>query len=291
MSETNPRGASRRTGGTGPSRPEMPAHTAIAADEATKPRRRRSHRDLVRDDRGRIDIKALDLDALRVWVVDELGEKKFRAQQIYQWLWQKDARTFGEMTNISKAVRSKLDEIAYISFLETDTVLHSRDGTTKYLWKLEDGSTIESVLIPDEDRLTLCISSQVGCAMACTFCLTGDLGFRRHLKASEIANQPLQVSRDLPEGTRITNLVLMGMGEPLHNIDNLVPALRRTACPILRSTSPIAGSRSARWAWCRRCPSSPTPSRSTSPCRLNATTEEQRRQIMPITPPLQRSRS
>ena len=118
------------------------------------------------------------------------------------------------MTNIAKSVRTVLDERFYIAWLECTGVLESKDGTTKFLWKTEDGKQIESVLIPDEDRLTLCVSSQVGCAMACTFCLTGDLGLARNLRPAEIANQPLQIKAGLAEGTRITNIVMMGMGEP-----------------------------------------------------------------------------
>ena len=140
-------------------------------------------------------------------------------------MWQRGARTFAEMDDITKDLRRKLEERCYISFLEPALVLRSVDGVVKYVWTLEDGLQIESVLIPEENRVTLCMSSQVGCAMACTFCLTGDLGLKRHLKISEIANQALQVGRQLPDGQRITNLVLMGMGEPLHNLPNLIPAL------------------------------------------------------------------
>ncbi len=181
--------------------------------------------ELVYDAQGRVDLKNFDLPGLRAWVAEHLGEGEARAMQIYKALWQQGVTDFDQMLRIKAATRDKLRAKAYISQLHPELVLRSQDGTVKYLWKLEDGLTIESVLIPDGDRLTLCMSSQVGCAMACTFCLTGDLGLKRHLKASEIANQPLQVSQDLPEGERITNLVLMGMGEPLHNLDQLVPAL------------------------------------------------------------------
>ena len=114
-------------------------------------------------------------------------------------------------------------ETATITWLDSAGAQHSNDGTRKYLWTCKDGSKIESVFIPDEDhpgkpRRTLCVSSQVGCAMACTFCLTGDLGLKRNLSPSEIANQVLQVSRDLGEDQPITNIVMMGMGEPLRNL-------------------------------------------------------------------------
>jgi len=180
---------------------------------------------LLRDNMGRFDIKSLDLAALEAFVVD-LGEKPSTARRVWKWIWQRGATSFHQMEGVTKRFRELLDERAYLPFLTPDLVLRSDDGTTKFLWQLEDGQRIESVLIPDEDRLTLCVSSQVGCAMACAFCLTGDLGLRRHLKPSEIANQPMQVQRQLPDGVRITNLVFMGMGEPLHNLTHLVPALR-----------------------------------------------------------------
>ncbi len=178
-----------------------------------------------RDAAGRLDLKSLTYPELEQWVTTELGEKPSRAQQLWKWLWQKGARSFDEMADLSRKVRERLAEKAYVAFLEPAVVLRSVDGTLKYLWKLEDGRTIESVLIPDGDRMTLCMSSQVGCAMACTFCLTGDMGLKRHLKPSEIANQALQIGMQLPEGERITNLVYMGRGEPLHNFDNLIAAL------------------------------------------------------------------
>ena len=234
------------------------------------------------DAHGRVDIKSFDRAGIERFFVEELRETPGRALRVFKWLWQRGARSFDEMTDVAGSTRKKLARRAYIPFLEPEIVLRSDDATLKYLWKLEDGHTIESVLIPDEDRLTLCMSSQVGCAMACSFCLTGDLGLKRHLKPSEIANQPLQVGRDLPEGTRITNLVLMGMGEPLHNIDNLCTAL--ATClddhalnyshrKITVSTSglvPQIGELAA------RLPVNLAVS-------INATTEEQRRQIMPIT--------
>jgi 23S rRNA (adenine2503-C2)-methyltransferase len=173
---------------------------------------------------GRVDIKSLSLEQLQESMVD-LGKAKFRALQVYKWLWQKGVTSFDEMTNVSKGTRVGLTERFYISQLEIATRQISEDGTEKIVWRCEDGSQIESVLIPEDDRLTLCMSTQVGCAMACTFCLTGDLGLKRNLRPSEIANQPAQIQKLLGEGKRISNLVLMGMGEPLHNIDNLIVAL------------------------------------------------------------------
>jgi 23S rRNA (adenine2503-C2)-methyltransferase len=175
-------------------------------------------------DDGRIDIKSLSLKELQEAMAG-MGKERFRALQVYKWLWQKGVTSFDEMTNISKATRAALAERFYISALKTHAVHESVDGTRKFVWECEDGAHIESVLIPDGDRLTLCMSTQVGCAMACTFCLTGDMGLVRQLKPSEIAAQPFQVGLTLPEGTRITNLVLMGMGEPLHNLKSVVTAL------------------------------------------------------------------
>jgi 23S rRNA (adenine2503-C2)-methyltransferase len=179
----------------------------------------------LKDSEGRIDIKSLDRDGVTELVMG-LGGSEVQALRVYKELWQRGVTSFEAMENVAGSLRRILATRAYIPMLEPDIVLRSDDGTTKFLWRLEDGQRIESVLIPDGKRLTLCISSQVGCAMACTFCLTGDLGLIRHMKMSEIANQPLQVGRQLPEGTRITNIVLMGMGEPLHNLSAVLPALR-----------------------------------------------------------------
>ena len=241
----------------------------------------REHR-LLRDAEGRVDIKCFDRPGLERFFEDVLDEPARRAVKVYKWLWQKDARTFAEMADVAGVVRRKLAEHAYISRLEPDLTLNAEDGTLKVLWKLEDGLRIESVLIPDGHRLTLCMSSQVGCAMACTFCLTGDLGLKRHLKPSEIAMQPLQIGKLLPEGQRITNLVLMGMGEPLHNLSNLVTALRVclddhalnfshrkvtvSTVGLVPRMAELAAALPVNLA-----------------VSLNATTEAQRREIMPIT--------
>jgi 23S rRNA (adenine2503-C2)-methyltransferase len=180
---------------------------------------------------GRIDLKSMTLDELQDKLV-ELGHPRFRARQVYKWVWQRGVSDFMEMTNIAKSARAELAEVFSIDFLVPAMRLDSEDGTTKYVWEVEGGHHIESVLIPDpgipghsKPRMTLCMSSQVGCAMACSFCLTGDLGLTRNLRPAEIINQALQVQASLPEGQRITNLVFMGMGEPLHNLTNLLRAL------------------------------------------------------------------
>jgi 23S rRNA (adenine2503-C2)-methyltransferase len=237
---------------------------------------------LLYDDQGRVDLKSLSLPELERFVQETLRERPFRARQLWKWLWQKGARTFQEMSDLSVDLRERLAEKATIVFLEPEIILRSADGTLKYLWKLQDGQTVESVLIPDGERTTLCMSSQVGCAMGCTFCLTGDLGLRRHLKPSEIANQPLQVGRQLPEGTRITNLVLMGMGEPLHNLENLCTALEicmddnALNYSHRRITVSTVGLTPQLRELAERLPVNLAVS-------LNASTDAYRRQIMPIT--------
>lgn len=243
------------------------------------------------DPQGRTDVRSLDLPALTAWFDTELGETPGRAKKLFKQLWQQRATDFSSMVGVPKPLRERLAERLFIPTLTLDQRLRSRDGTTKYLWKLADGQIIESVLIPDDDRVTLCMSSQVGCAMACTFCLTGDMGLKRHLLASEIALQPMLVQQDLdengggefgpPPGTRITNLVLMGMGEPLHNLDNLLPALR--VCMdddglnfshrrITVSTSGLI----------RQLPALAEALPVNLAVSLNATTDAQRSQIMPI---------
>ncbi len=173
----------------------------------------------------KIDIKSLSKDDVESFIKDA-GLPSFRSRQILHWIYERYAQSLEEMTELSKKLREELAERAYISNLTLLNRLTSHDGTEKFLFGLEDGETIESVLIPDEERLTLCISSQVGCAMGCVFCLTGKSGLKRNLGPHEIIDQVISVNRMiLPR--RITNIVLMGMGEPLANFDNVVEALRR----------------------------------------------------------------
>jgi 23S rRNA (adenine2503-C2)-methyltransferase len=167
------------------------------------------------------DLKNLTLPALEQFLQGQ-GKERFRATQVFKWIYQHDARTFEEMTNISKDLRAELMATAFISNLETEAMEVGNDGTRKYLFTLSDGASVESVLIPDELRNTLCISSQVGCAMGCRFCLTGTFKLTRNLTTSEIINQIMAVRRDVD----IRNIVMMGMGEPLHNLDNVIPAIK-----------------------------------------------------------------
>jgi len=200
------------------------------------------------------DLKNLTLPALEQFLQGQ-GKERFRALQVFKWIYQQDAHSFEEMTNISKALRAELAETAFISNLEPEAVEEGSDGTRKYLFTLGDGHAVESVLIPIEGRNTLCISSQVGCAMACEFCLTGTFKLTRNLTTAEIVNQIMAVKRDLVRNppalsvaesvsigiiddgdesdddstaspAAIRNVVLMGMGEPLHNLDNVIPAIQ-----------------------------------------------------------------
>jgi 23S rRNA (adenine2503-C2)-methyltransferase len=175
---------------------------------------------------SRINIKSLTREELRSRMT-ELGLKHYRADQVLKWIYSNNCSSFDDMMNIAKQDRAVLSATFVLSTLVVARTEVSSDGTRKFLFELEDRHTIESVLIPDEDRQTLCISSQVGCRQACRFCLTGSGGFVRDLKSHEIADQVLEVSRILKqEGTRgITNIVLMGMGEPLANFVEVMKAL------------------------------------------------------------------
>lgn len=173
----------------------------------------------------RINLKSLPNDGLFRFIEDS-GLPRFRAGQLISWIYQKYASDIAGITEFSKELRSSLAVGAYISDLRLARRLKSSDGTEKFLFSLEDGETIESVLIPDDARLTLCISSQVGCAMGCKFCLTGKLGLIRNLRAFEIVDQVIAVNRLILPG-KITNIVLMGMGEPLANLNEVAEALWR----------------------------------------------------------------
>ena len=170
------------------------------------------------------NVKDLSFSELTAFLA-ERKHPAYRAKQVWQWLFQKRARDFAEMTNLSRNLRDELERDFSISGLTILRRAESRDGTVKFLFGLADGQSIESVLIPETKRLTLCISTQVGCAYGCAFCATALLGFKRNLTASEIVDQILEASRELPDRQRITNIVLMGMGEPLANYDNTLRAI------------------------------------------------------------------
>jgi len=155
-------------------------------------------------------------------LVSSMGERPYRAEQIYGWLFRKNAPDIDSMTDISKAFRERLKEEFHVVGLKILDVKRSSDGTRKFLSVLEDGARIESVLIPEQDRLTLCVSTQAGCALGCRFCMTGMSGFTRNLGLAELTGEVFAAFSLLDEGERITNVVLMGMGEPLANYDNVL---------------------------------------------------------------------
>lgn len=165
-----------------------------------------------------IDIRQLDQEALLSYFAD-MGEPKFRAKQVYEWLWQKGATSFEEMTNLSKKLRERLQADFVINAIVEDKVQRSLDGTIKSRFRLHDGHLIESVLIPvpADDRYTVCVSSQVGCSLSCTFCATGRMDRLRNLDAAEIYDQVVRVNQQSLDtfGHPLTNVVYMGMGEPL----------------------------------------------------------------------------
>ena len=171
----------------------------------------------------------LDLQSMETYFVD-MGEKSFRASQILQWVYQHGIVNFSEMTTLSKALRGKLSAIARITLPKVISEQISVDGTRKWLLQLDNDNSIETVFIPERERGTLCVSSQVGCALDCSFCSTGKQGFNRNLSTGEIigqlwiANQALGVYQH--KNRIISNVVMMGMGEPLLNFDNVVSAMR-----------------------------------------------------------------
>jgi len=174
------------------------------------------------------DLYALSPDELGAFV-SSLGQPAYRGKQIRGWLYERGATSFDEMTDLPKGLRAALAEHASLGTLELVTEQQSRDGTRKRLYRLASGGHIESVLMPYADgRRTACISTQAGCAMGCTFCATGQMGFGRHLAASEIVEQAVRFARELTvRGGRLSNVVLMGMGEPFHNYDASLVAIRR----------------------------------------------------------------
>jgi len=172
------------------------------------------------------DLKAMTRAELTAWLQEVLGESRFRGDQVFRWLHQKRARSVDAMTDLSKRLRTTLGEGARVGGLTLEDVRIARDGTRKLLLRTASGDRIESVIIPMEDRITQCISSQVGCKIGCRFCLTAQMPLRRNLAASEIVDQVLWAQEVLGEGERISNLVYMGMGEPLDNYDQVVRSLR-----------------------------------------------------------------
>ena len=175
-----------------------------------------------------IDLYALSQDELAE-LLPTWGEPKFRAKQIWEWLYDKRVSSFDQMTNLPKALRERLAAETVLGQLKLVAEQSSKDGTNKRLYRLHDSQLIEAVLMPyDDERRTACISTQAGCAMGCVFCATGQMGFARNLTATEIFEQAVMFARELESmGDRLSNVVLMGMGEPFHNYDDSLEAIRR----------------------------------------------------------------
>ncbi len=173
---------------------------------------------------NRTDIQELTADELAAWL-SRHGIEAYRRQQIFRWIYQRQADGFDAMTDIKRAIRRLLGDHFSITRLELLERAVSRDGSCKYLFRLKDGRCIESVLIPERSHHTLCISSQVGCAQGCRFCMTGATGLQRNLSMGEITAQIRDVQRDLQADQRLTNIVMMGMGEPMANYRQVVRAI------------------------------------------------------------------
>ncbi|MBT3394291.1 MAG: 23S rRNA (adenine(2503)-C(2))-methyltransferase RlmN [Waddliaceae bacterium] len=174
-----------------------------------------------------MDIYSTTLPALEEWLVAN-GEKPFRAKQIFQWLYEKNASSWEDMSNVSKSLRDALSEDFRISTISPANTVDSNDAeTAKYLWKLDDNLMVESVLISSEKRRTVCVSTQVGCPARCAFCASGRKGFFRNLTTAEIVEQVVAIDTILNEkDERVSHVVFMGMGEPLENYDAVIAAIR-----------------------------------------------------------------
>ncbi len=172
------------------------------------------------------DIRALSKDELRDFFASQ-GDKAFRGNQVYEWLWSKGAHQFEDMTNVSKETRMMLEQSFVINHIKVDTMQRSIDGTVKNAVRLHDGLVVESVLIPTQTRTTACVSSQVGCSLDCNFCATARLKRMRNLNADEIYDQVIAIDKEsrLYHNRPLSNIVFMGMGEPLMNYNNVIKAI------------------------------------------------------------------
>ena len=164
-------------------------------------------------------------------IFSDWGIEPYRIHQVFNWVYNYGISDFQQMTNLSKVLRNRLQERFSLALPHIQKKTVSQDESIKYLFELKDGSMVESIWMPSEKRDTLCISTQVGCRLACSFCLTGTLGLKRNLTASEILGQHMAVKKDLPESQGVTNIVLMGMGEPLDNYGPVVDAVRLMVSP------------------------------------------------------------
>ena len=178
------------------------------------------------------DIRALSREELRDFFVS-IGDKAFRGNQVYEWLWSKGVHDFEGMTNISKETRAHLEDHFVINHIEVDSLQRSSDGTVKTAVKLHDGLVVESVLIPTETRTTACVSSQVGCSLDCKFCATARLKRMRNLNPDEIYDQVVAIDKEsrLYHNRPLSNIVFMGMGEPLMNYKNVLKSIEKITAP------------------------------------------------------------
>jgi 23S rRNA (adenine2503-C2)-methyltransferase len=174
------------------------------------------------------NIRHLSLQELETYFV-EIGEKKFRAKQVYEWLWKKHAHTFEAMSNLSKEMRMKLAEHFTLPALTVETTQHSADGTVKSRFRTVEGNLIEGVLIPTDDRKTACVSSQIGCSLTCKFCATGYMERKRNLTYDEIYDEVVLINQQSEKvyNKKLSNIVFMGMGEPLLNYSNVLKAIEK----------------------------------------------------------------
>lgn len=178
------------------------------------------------------DIRALTKEQLREFF-EKQGDKAFRGNQVYEWLWQKSAHSFEDMTNVSKETRQMLEDNFVINHIKVDTIQRSNDGTVKNAVRLHDGLIVESVLIPTKTRTTACVSSQVGCSLDCKFCATARLKRMRNLNPDEIYDQVVAIDSEskLYFNRPLSNIVFMGMGEPLMNYNNVIKAIEKITSP------------------------------------------------------------
>ena len=178
------------------------------------------------------DIRSLTKEQLRNFFVEN-GDKAFRGNQVFEWLWSKSLHTFEAMTNISLETRQMLEENFVINHIEVDSMQRSKDGTIKNGIRLHDGFIVESVLIPTEKRTTACVSSQVGCSLDCRFCATSRLKRMRNLNPDEIYDQVVAIDKQskLYNNRKLSNIVFMGMGEPLMNYNNVIKSIYKITSP------------------------------------------------------------
>lgn len=189
--------------------------------------------------KGNKNIRQLSLHDLENFF-ESIGEKKFRVKQVWEWLWQKHARSFADMTNLSKELRQKLGESFSLPALTVEATQHSADGTIKSRFKTHEGHLCEGVLIPTESRHTACVSSQIGCSLSCKFCATGYIERKRNLEFDEIYDEVVLINQQCERvyGKKLTNIVFMGMGEPLLNYKNVLKAIDRITSPDGLAMSP-----------------------------------------------------